>query len=756
MKRIIAIVLGWTLLLSCFGVCAEGTETAVGAETIFESNFQYDSVDAMKAATGITYDDTKDGTQFAKGSMTADGFLLERIGDATEEAKGNNAFLYVPLAANADEHKSGLYRGVFEYTQVNGGSLWMQMQPTGMARGKFGMEQVGVGQNEGGKVALYATKSGKYWYIYRTAADNLNKTFRVEYEVDADKNTVSLWVTDTANPSSRRLAFQDADFQHADTNGKNLGRLVFNVRADANNLAEGRGILFRYIKHEKVDNAGLVAQAKAALKIESLLRVNSNAESVYYPLNLPKEVENVQVYWRSSNPSRITAEGDVIPGSEDETVILTADLVRGDIRESVDFTVTVPADKPEVGNGAASYIFYDEMHHSDVEAMKNATGATIVNSNGSQDAIASETMENGHFVLRRLTEDAPSRNVTIKAAANDQLYNDGVYKGEFEYTQINKGNTAFYIQPVGQWAHKFTVEHYATGQVQFGSGSKWTNYRYDTNDININKTMRLEYTLDEINDTASVWITDMSDPSSRTQILEDVLFSTKDNANSRNGAQLMIALKKDPSVQAAKGGVLFNYWKYGKADDFDVKKAPELLSWNTILNGNNPLAVTKNLNLPTTLENGVSVSWASSEPETVSDTGVVTRADSEKTVTLTATMQKGDVQEKRSYRIVVPAAEVLRIKDAQLYQNGAPAEFGIGTFTPGFTVKNSYSETKEILLAAAVYHGQQLETIVLQKTQVVPGVDTYSLTPIISEASEGREVRFFALESIYSLRPIQP
>jgi arabinan endo-1,5-alpha-L-arabinosidase len=70
----------------------------------------------------------------------------------------------------------------------------------------------------------------------------------------------------------------------------------------------------------------------------------------------------------------------------------------------------------------------------------------------------------------------------------------------------------------------------------------------------------------------------------------------------------------------------------------------------------NTAAVSANLNLPTTATRGASIAWTSSNPAVVSNTGVVSSAASDVTLTLTARIAKGTAVATKTFTVTVRKA----------------------------------------------------------------------------------------------------
>ncbi|MED4229108.1 family 43 glycosylhydrolase [Neobacillus cucumis] len=79
--------------------------------------------------------------------------------------------------------------------------------------------------------------------------------------------------------------------------------------------------------------------------------------------------------------------------------------------------------------------------------------------------------------------------------------------------------------------------------------------------------------------------------------------------------------------------------------------------------------VVKDLKLPVTGDNGVSISWKSDTPSVISDTGVVTRPEKDQNdanVTLTATISRNGYSETKNFTATVLADNIVSIEDVNL------------------------------------------------------------------------------------------
>ncbi len=123
-----------------------------------------------------------------------------------------------------------------------------------------------------------------------------------------------------------------------------------------------------------------------------------------------------------------------------------------------------------------------------------------------------------------------------------------------------------------------------------------------------------------------------------------------------------------------------------------------------------PANVANSVSLPTEdAENGVSISWTSSNPDIISETGEVNRpADADATVVMTATLTKGAVTDKKEFVCTVPANKgtVSYVEQNQLL---AQTGLQITHVRPGETVtgvvkiNNDTTSTESGILLLALY-----------------------------------------------------
>ncbi len=135
--------------------------------------------------------------------------------------------------------------------------------------------------------------------------------------------------------------------------------------------------------------------------------------------------------------------------------------------------------------------------------------------------------------------------------------------------------------------------------------------------------------------------------------------------------------------------------------------------------------VTSDLSLET-LKNGVSIIWSSSNTNVISDTGTITRGDSNQTVTLTAKLSKGDATGETTISIIVIEAEELKNQspvanagdDLSVTVNKSVEITGSGTDSDGTIVSYEWKKGDTVLGTDSI----------LSYTPTTEGIETLTLT----------------------------
>lgn len=96
----------------------------------------------------------------------------------------------------------------------------------------------------------------------------------------------------------------------------------------------------------------------------------------------------------------------------------------------------------------------------------------------------------------------------------------------------------------------------------------------------------------------------------------------------------------------------------GATDQELVNYVQSILSFNNIKGENTSSSLVRsNLELLTETKHGVSISWSSNQPNSISNEGVVTMGDAAQSVTLTATLTKGEATATKAITVNVPSGE---------------------------------------------------------------------------------------------------
>ncbi len=114
-------------------------------------------------------------------------------------------------------------------------------------------------------------------------------------------------------------------------------------------------------------------------------------------------------------------------------------------------------------------------------------------------------------------------------------------------------------------------------------------------------------------------------------------------------------------------GLFFLLALQGCPTSAEVEAAASAITGASIVgSGDTYPNVTSNLTLPTSGDNGVAISWTSSDPSVIATTGVVTRADEMVPVLLTATLTKGSDSATKAFNVNVFAEANLPVQNVTL------------------------------------------------------------------------------------------
>lgn len=184
-------------------------------------------------------------------------------------------------------------------------------------------------------------------------------------------------------------------------------------------------------------------------------------------------------------------------------------------------------------------------------------------------------------------------------------------------------------------------------------------------------------------------------------------------------------------------------------DALNVKFAP----------GDSANSVTTDITLPEVGEYGSGIVWEISRPDIIDDYGAVIRPAADTNVRLTATVMRGNSSEKKSFTVLVKAADAQSRPDAQLV-NDVAASLEIG-YAEG---DSASSVTKPITLASGGADGVEISWDSSQPTIVTAygGVNRqYSdiavvLTANITKGSASRQKQFTITVKAADVAPDNP
>ena len=306
MKKWLSLLLSALMLFAATAGTTYATEDTL-VNYIGNEQFNYQNLDELVAADGVTVLNTDGGTQLADVTVANGQLVMSRIDGSAP------AMVTKLLNEDPGAYLSGQYRGAFEFTQT-GGNVYLRLRSTQAANPVFTIDLASNGAmfvNWGGGNAVFR---GDDW------AKNKNGTFRVEFTVDRDSETISIWMVDLRDPSTAAWVCENQPFQDNVANGKNCVGLDFILKSGS----KGSGGSLDYFKLAHAEDYD-VLRAADQLTESSVLNGNKTANTVRTDLALPVSGDNGEtLLWESSNPAVIAENGVVTQDKQSRNVTLTA------------------------------------------------------------------------------------------------------------------------------------------------------------------------------------------------------------------------------------------------------------------------------------------------------------------------------------------------------------------------------------------------------------------------------------------------
>ena len=373
--------------------------------------------------------------------------------------------------------------------------------------------------------------------------------------------------------------------------------------------------------------AGVATDAEAVAADKTALAVGFAAgdseTAVTSNLSLPTQgAGGSTIFWVSGNDSLISAQGLVTRPATATNVTLTAFLMKGGDSAQKTFTLTVLAATLTDAQAVAADAGALQPGYSAGDSATAVTGNLSLALVGANGSLISWSSSNAAVVSPAgiVTRPATDTTVTLTAAV---IYGVASQAKQFVLTVLSASLTD--AQAVA--ADKAAL------QIVYAPG-----------------------------DSAAGVTTTLGLPGSGTNGASITWQSSDDSIISVSGAVNRPASTSSVALTATitKGGVSdikvfsLTVLQATLSDQAVVEADVNALAIG-FASGDSASSVTAGLTLPTTGTNGSTIAWASSDSATVSNAGAVTRQDSNKSVTLTATVTKNETAATRTFSVVVIA-----------------------------------------------------------------------------------------------------
>ncbi|WP_308637869.1 immunoglobulin-like domain-containing protein [Paenibacillus silvisoli] len=358
------------------------------------------------------------------------------------------------------------------------------------------------------------------------------------------------------------------------------------------------------------------------------------ASNVTQAVTLPTTGQNgTTVTWSSDTPATITTSGAVtrpVYGAGNATVTLTATITKGTASETKTFTLTVP-----------------ELVQTDAEAVSTAKSTLVITYGGSDSATSvtqaltlPTTGLNGTTIS--WSSDAPS-TISTTGAVTRPAYGAGNATVTLTAT-ITKGTAS------ETKTFTLTVPELVQTDAEAVSAAKSTlAITYGGTDSATSVTQAVTLPTIGLNGTTISW---SSDTPATITTLGAVTRPTYGTGNAT--VTLTATITKGTASETKTFTLTVLELEQTDAEAVNAAKSTLAITYGGTDTASN---VTQAVTLPTTGQNGTTVTWSSDAPSTISTTGAVTRpayGAGNATVTLTATITKGTASETKTFTLTVP------------------------------------------------------------------------------------------------------
>lgn len=425
--------------------------------------------------------------------------------------------------------------------------------------------------------------------------------------------------------------------------------------------------------------------------------------------------KSVDVSWESDNPSVLAANGTVTRADEDTDVKLTATISKDGYATTKEFFVKVLKKEKRIDIPENSILLVDfdfdkeEQGGGFVGAEAKAVGTYSLDDHEDGKAVYFDeskkqsllvTAKDGSPILNSQDEIIISYDVKPdKTGTNwDFFISDGskpasnkeYYLGAF----VNGGNT--------------TIERYNGGarpalKPSAATGNNWIHV-----DVVVKPASTLLYIDGELK--------------------ADVESEHKLSSILKNACKFQIGKADWGNGEYSKGWI-DNFKVY---DHFTLQNAAETLEIKDIN------AVKSDLELPTSLDNGISVEWLSDNPSVIANDGKVNALNYDTSIKLTATLSKLGVSVKKDFDVKVLRKEK-KVKQSSVLEDGSilltDLNFDVaeadGSFIGGETkATGTYTLADKDGGKAVYFNGKQqfLSLIGIDGTPVLNGQETITIT----------------------------